>query len=362
MITSEALGWGHVLLFMCAVLLTTYIGERSNSRFMLAVASITMICVAGLRHGYVDTRAYREGFVSLDPTKILNIDFILNSEARDRGFTVLSAIIKCFTENSQAFFFIFAIITVGCLFYGIVNRAPETTYAVFIFICTGCYLDTMNGMRQAVVSAVLFAILPHLIEEKKLVKYIIVVLLASTVHMTALIFIPLYFIMDAKAWSTKTWIIAGAVFPVFLFFTSGIGAGLANLFEGTSYGKDYGQMLISANTSVNYLRFIVSVVPLVLSFMNRYDERKNFLLYDICFNMSVVNAFAWLFATKVLYFYRLASFFQPYMILLLCMEIYCIEGNNKKLIKTASFILFFVWHAYSLNVMGSQFFVGYLKY
>lgn len=362
MIASEALGWGHVALFMCVVLFSVYLGERSKSRFLLTISCIIMICVAGLRHGYVDTRLYREGFISLDVGKTLSLDYILNSESRDRGFSVLSALIKCFSEDSQIFFLIFSVVTVGCLFYGIINRAPEITFAVFLFICTGCYLDTMNGMRQAFVSAVLFFLLPRLKEDRNLIKYLVVVLLASTVHMTALVFIPLYFIMDVKAWSSKTWIMVGVVFLVFIFFTSGIGVGLANILEGTSYGRDYGQMLISANTSVNYLRVIVAVVPLILSFMNRNDERKKFSLYDICFNMSIVNAFAWLLATNVLYFYRLAVFFQPYMILLLCMEIYCLEGRNKKLIKTMAIVLYFAWHVYSLHAMGDLFFVGYLKY
>lgn len=363
MVTTASLSWWHVFLFIGITMFLVYIAEYYQSKFFFLIASFIMIAVSGLRHGYIDTRAYRVGFETLNISSVLNLDFLLNGESKDRGFSVISAIIKLFSQDSQVFLFVFALITVGCLLYGIERNSVALTFSVFLFICTGCYLDTMNGMRQAFVSAILFAVGSKLIEEKKVVKYIILVLLLSTVHASALLFIPLYFVADKKAWSSYTWVISGVTLVVFVFFNSGIGSFIVSILEDTSYGADYGQMILTANTSVNVLRLLVALVPIGLSVITKEYEEKDFPFYHICFNMSLVNALTWLFATKVLYFYRLAAYFQPYMILLLGYELYFIRGeSNRKIIKTFAIIMFLLWHAYSLYVMGEQFFVGYLKY
>lgn len=363
MVSTDALSWWHVIVFFITVMFFSYLAEKSRSQFMTFTVGVGLILVNGLRHGYIDTRGYRLGFETLDPSTVLNFDFLINGTGKDKGFTVINAVIRQFTDNGQVFLLIMGAITVGCLFFSIVHRTPEMTLAVFLFICTGCYLDTMNGLRQALVSALLFALLPKLLIEKKFLKYLIVVLILSTVHASALLFIPLYFIADSKAWSKSTWVISISALVVFLFFNSGIGNVIVNLLEGTSYGNDYGEMLLTANTSVNVIRVVVAAVPLVLSYIYRYNEDKNFPMYNIAFNMSLINVLVWLFATKVLYFYRLAMYFQPYMILLLCYELYYLDREqDRRLYRVFAVLLFFSWQMYTLKVMGSQFFVGYLKY
>ena len=174
MVTTASLSWWHVFLFIGITMFLVYIAEYYQSKLFFLIASFIMIAVSGLRHGYIDTRAYRVGFETLNISSVLNLDFLLNGESKDRGFSVISAIIKLFSQDSQVFLFVFALITVGCLLYGIERNSVALTFSVFLFICTGCYLDTMNGMRQVFVSAILFAVGSKLIEEKKVVKYIII--------------------------------------------------------------------------------------------------------------------------------------------------------------------------------------------
>lgn len=359
----NSLSWWHVIVFLTVVILSMWIARRANSRRMTAFVCVIMICVSGLRHGYVDTRAYRTGFEYLNVDKVLNWDFLMNSESKDKGFSVLSAIIKIFTENSQMFLFILAILTVGCLFWGIVNRVHQIDLGIFLFITTGCFLDTMNGARQALVGAILFWLLPRFIEEKKFFKYIVLVLLLSTIHSSALLFIPLYFIASQKAWSGYTYGLIVVCLGFYVLYNSGVGAFLVDVLEGTSYGDDYGEMLLMGNTSVNIVRIFVAAVPVVMAFVTRGYKEKHNVSYNIAFNMSVINLMVWIFASKVLYFYRLAAYFAPYMILLLCYEIDFIHNKrNKQLITYAALMCYLIYHIYSLHVMGDTFFVGYMKY
>lgn len=352
----------YVATFVVLIYAITFFAKKYNLKWPLFVACAIMICIAGLRHGYIDTRAYRQGFIRMDVYQIFSREFLFG-EGKDKGFAVFGAIIKLFTDNSQAYLFILALITTGLVFWGIAKRVPNVELGIFLLITTGWFLDSMNGVRQCLVSAVLFAFLPKYIEEKKFVKYLLIVLLMSTMHATALLFIPIYFIARTKVWSKWTVAILGVSVLFAVFFNSGVGEFLAELLEETEYGEDYGEMLLMGNTSVNVLRVAIAAVPLLLSFLTKNDTKKHTPIYTIAFNMSLVNFIIWIFATRALYFYRLAMYFTPYMILLLCYEIYELASEaDKTIIYALAVGLFFAFHLYSAYIAGDILFVGYLKY
>lgn len=367
---EASLSWLHVAFFLLAVCCLMWLSEKCvQQRLVVSIVCIGMICVSGLRHGYVDTRAYRNGFLDLNVSEIFNWDFILHGEGSDKGFSVLSALIKLFTNDGQVFLFVFAAITVGLLFWGIYKNVDDKFLGIFLFITTGCYLDTMNGLRQCFVSAILFYFIPKLIEEKKLTEYMVLVLLLSAVHASAVIFIPIYFIATMKPWSSKTFGIIVVLGMLFIFFNSGIGQAVADILEGSKYGDSYGDMLTSGDTSVNVIRVFISAVPLLVDLYNKINgntdkqNKQSEYMYNICFNLSLISFFCWIFATKVLYFYRLAIYFQPYVIILLCSEVMMIKNEKERmLIKNAMLICYLIFCIYTLYTMGDQFFVGYLKY
>ncbi len=53
-----------------------------------------------------------------------------------------------------------AIITIGLIFITYYKNTDMIEMAVFLFITSGCYLVTMNGVRQYLASAILFFCFP----------------------------------------------------------------------------------------------------------------------------------------------------------------------------------------------------------
>lgn len=360
---TESLSWWHIIIAFAVIMLGMWLAKISKSKTIAAATCFIMICISGLRHGYIDTRAYRHGFENLNISEVFSKDFIFYSDSKDKGFYLLSATIKIFTDNSQVFLFIFALFTVGFLFWGIVKRVPEIDFGIFLFIASGAFIDTMNGLRQAFVSAVLFYFLPRFLEKRETAKYILLVLLMSTMHASALVFILIYFIASKDAWSKYTAVIIAIASFMYIFYNYGIGEFIAEFLDDTSYGKDYGEMLLTGNTSVNIIRVFIATVPLVLTFFTgKYKEKGN-RKYNIYFNMTLINFMMWLFSSKVLYFYRMALYFAPYSIVFLCNEIDSIpDKQEKRIVKTAAFIFYLIYFVYSLYVMKNEFFIGYLKY
>ena len=131
---------GFVVLFTIAVPIFVWIAKKLRSWDLMMVVCVVMICIAGLRHGYVDTRAYRHGFESLQVSEVLSANFLWGEEyedIKDKGFSVLSALIKLVFPDSQAFLFIMSLITLGLFFWGFIHNSPNMELSIFLFISTG---------------------------------------------------------------------------------------------------------------------------------------------------------------------------------------------------------------------------------
>ena len=87
----------------------------------------------------------------------------------------------------------------------------------FLFIASTDYISwVFNGMRQFVAVTITIACFPWIIE-KKYIRAVIVILIASLFHQSALLVIPFVFIVQGKAWNKKTILFILAVIIVVIF-------------------------------------------------------------------------------------------------------------------------------------------------
>lgn len=242
--------------------LSDYYAYRRNktykpNKFFYIVAVLILIFVAGLREGIGDTWNYRNIFESAVPS----VSFYLKqfNTLSEYGFWVTLAFIKQYiSTDSQVFIFIYASITIGLISYTLYKNCDPAELGLYFFITMGGYLVVMNGMRQYLASAIIFSAFP-LIKQKKWYLYFPIVYVASTIHSSAIIMIPLYFLLDKKAWGSTT--ILFLVVGVGLYVTYNVtGPMIADLLQETSYGH-YGESLISNEGGANFIRAVVAFVP-----------------------------------------------------------------------------------------------------
>ena len=81
--------------------------------------------------------------------------------------------------------------------------------SLYLFVASGCHIAwMMNGLRQFLAVSIIMAATPLMLK-RKYVPLIGVILLAATVHSSALIMIPIIFIVQGKAWNKKTLLFIG---------------------------------------------------------------------------------------------------------------------------------------------------------
>ena len=259
-------------------------------RLSAYILAAPFVVWAGWRKWFGDTEQYRATFQSL-PSSFDQIASYMSTVKKGYGFRLLEVLFKCIVSNSSiAFFLVIAAIQIVCLVYVYRKYSPNFWLSFFFFVASTDYLAWMhNGIRQFLAAAILFLCVP-LIARRKYIPAIIIILLVSQIHATALIFLPVIFIATGRAWNIRTLaFIAGLIIAV--VFVDRITGFLTNALEDTAYSGDIVFLAKTNDNGTNLFRVLFYSVPAVMSwFLRRYLDRARYPLMNICANLSIISA------------------------------------------------------------------------
>lgn len=323
--------------------------ERKYGWIAVLAIIVTLVYLAGTRNdtGWGDTSAYRIAYNEL-PSSLSGLSDYFTDTSKDKGFTVFSVIIKyVFGNNSTIYFTIIAAICIFCVIATYKRFSCNFIISVFLFVASADYVQwTYNGIRQFIPVAILFAC-AGLIAKKKYVPVIVLILLLSTIHATALLMIPMIFIVQGKPFNKKT--------LAFLFVTL-LAVGfidqftdiITNIMENTQYSNEVDQFLSTGGTSVQ--RVVVYSIPAVLAliFRKRIIAANNSLL-NVCVNMSIATCGTYILSafSSGLFLGRLPIYFSLYSYILLPWEIEKIfTKKSANLLYLLMFLLYMIYYVY----------------
>lgn len=332
--------------------------QYKPNKYIYIFITVMMILVSGLRYGIGDTGTYMYIFDSIPAS----ISEYLSSNVikEDRGFYLIAAGVKQFiSTDSQAVIFMMALITISLICYGLYKYTDDVKLAIFLFVTMGCFTTSMNGMRQYVATAILFNALP-LIEKRKLIPYLLVVYLASTVHASAIVFYPIYFFNRCKGWGVSSYLLL--LGGILLYLTYNItGPMIADVLGETQYGH-YADSLLSNNQGANMLRVAVSFVPVAMSWFGKGRINKYMKYGNIVCNLTILNFIFMLLANKYWIYARFCIYFNLYAILMLS---YCIdnifEKRSAKFVKLLCMACYIVFFWYDSLTSGLNYVSKFIK-
>ena len=332
-------------------------GERVRrvTPFFAVVAVLPLVIWAGYR-GYVgDTGAYMDAFRDM-PSSISGISTYMSSITKDYGFYFVSSLIKCLIGNRDKIYFIIGA-GVQCFLLFRIYRKYSSAYVIsfFLFIASTDYISwVFNGMRQFVAVTITMACFPWIIE-KKYVRAILVILIASLFHQSALLVIPFIFIVQGKAWNKKT-IVFILVVIVAVMFANSFTDILDNMLAETQYQNVVSDWENWEDDGTNILRVMVYSIPAIFSLIGlKYIRQENDPVINICTNMSIASAGFYIVSmfTSGLFIGRLPIYFSLYNYILLPWEINRIFiKQSARLIYIAMIIAYLGFYLYSLRSMG----------
>lgn len=297
--------------------------KRCNIFFAILTFSIIIFFV-GLRSGVLDTSAYINGFMNTTTgISALNQDY----EGKDIGFYYLNVIFKTFISSDfHAFLFMIALVCGIATMLPLYKYSPMFELSSFLFVSTANFTWMLNGIRQFIPASILFCCIP-LIVNKNRYLFICIVILLSTIHFSAIIMIPVYFLVQRKF--TKNIIPLILFFGLFSLFSGKLIPMLEPLLENTQYAGYTDYVFEYSGSSI--FRVLVASVPILIAVI-KWEEIKNMdsKILNICLNMSVINIGIMIVSSAVggILIGRLSIYFELYNLILYPMLF--IQFTNKK--------------------------------
>ena len=263
--------------------------ERKYSIFILIVAFLPLIIFAGARsNGVADTATYIGMFEAYPSTlnELFSSD-ILN-DSRMKGFIVFSTFIKQYISTDYSIWlFIIAIPTCICIMMTLKKYSTNIAASIFLFMASCQFIWLFNGMRQYFVVAILFACTPMILN-KQPIPYFIIVLILSTIHKSAIIMIPMYFIVSGEPWNKKTMIIVVICIFAIIFADS-----FLDIFDDVMDETSFTQGLNAKKGNDNgtsLIRIFIESIPTIIAFLWRENLKGKYIpIMKISVNMSIVS-------------------------------------------------------------------------
>ena len=263
----------------------------------------------------------------------------------NKGFVFFEVLIRqLFGGSERAFRLILALVHALPVIFVLRKNSENYILSIYLFLATGCHLAwMMNGMRQFMAVTIIFAATPWILE-KKYIKAILVILIASTIHRTALVMIPVIFIVQGESWNWKT-LLFSVVIVIATFMFAGNEALFDNFAESVGYSLDAAKAW--GDDGANPIRVLVNAVPMVLAWQYREQiKAQGSKLLNICVNMSVITTGMYLVAmvTSGIMVGRMPIYTSLYNLILLPYILKnCYRGVMRQSITFVAVILYFIY-------------------
>ena len=207
------------------------------------------------------------------------------------GFDFLEGLIFTLSGGSEkAFRIIIAIIQCIPIIFLFRTYSEDYITSVFLFVATASHFAwLMNGMRQFVAAAIIYLAMPYMLRRKYL-PTVLMILFATTIHTSAIIMLPIAFVVTGKAWNRRTMLfIAVTIVAVYMFSRNATWGD--EFLVGTEYANTFSYYQKVGDDGVNPLRVVVFSVPVCLSLLGRkVIAEDSDPVANLCINMSIVTA------------------------------------------------------------------------
>lgn len=261
------------------------------------------------------------------------------------GFILLCKMCYFFTKTPFLMFFVTSLIINAMVVLSLRNNSNNFWLSCYLYITTNLYYSTFNTTRQSIALAILFLGTGFLMR-KEMWKYFVCVGIASLFHISAIIMIPVYFVVHFRAWSPFMWFLALADVLVLIFYDQFVSLIFVFL-ENTHYSEYESTMLLAAE-GANVLRIFVFLAPLLLAFIFRKKISQAYPNSNVIINMCFIGLLIMLIASKQIYFARVSQYFNVYILFLVPFLISVFKDRRLRAVVTIVIMLCFLAHSYVL--------------
>lgn len=243
--------WIFMLVSIVAVyfLIPDAIGKKKKNLIFLAISFCIMVFVVGSRSAFLtESTDLHNYYVCYGRALSWSLEEMLEHYTMEDGYIILNKVLAAIVPWNYFIVYFEAAFCTFVMFWYIYRNADSVFLAVIIYICLGPWQFFLTGFRQAIAICICF-VAYELLKGRSLKKdaiAFVLIMLATTMHSTAIIFLLAYLIRKIKI--TKKLIIYSAVFTfIMLFFLDDILAFgseiLGKTYTQSYYGNEFGGLV-----------------------------------------------------------------------------------------------------------------------
>lgn len=186
--------WIHFLILIL-IYLITYFGclHNKKSKYMFIGLFLLFYVFAAFRSLEVgnDTQEYYRIFRLISNQQSLTT--ALTVSRYEVGYIIYNYVISRVTSNFQWILAINSGVYIGASIWFVNKYSTSFKKAIILFFTFGMYYNAINIERQCIAIAIFLIAIPFL-ERKQYIRYIVLILLASTFHMMSIVLLALVII------------------------------------------------------------------------------------------------------------------------------------------------------------------------
>lgn len=229
--------------------------------------------------------------------------------------------------------------------------------SLYLFVTYGYVGGMMNGMRQYMAAAIVLCGTKYLFSLKKssFIKYAVIIVLAWSMHKSALIMLPMYFVVRRKAWKFSSYaIILGSVVATVAF--DAILPSFLGALEDTSYGiyANNGWFTDGTESGASIGRSLVTFYPVAIAYMNKDRMKKLGHIGDVLINIAFVNIAIAIVSTYNWIFTRVAIYLMVYFCIFTAWVVtFAVPPKDKQMYFCLTIVGFFLYSRFlSYQIAG----------
>lgn len=256
------------------------------------------------------------------------------------GWLLYCKLVSLFSTHFQIFMAVTALLQITLIGYILYKYSKDIVLSYIVFFCFGLYIMCFSSIRQATAFSISFFSF-HYLMEKKTWKFILTILVAASLHNSAIIFILAYPIKMVEFTRKKTvWIIAG-VFLMLPLLSSFINTVIPIIFGGRYMNfQDKGGAI-----TLFLLYVIICLFALKIKIKNGYDNilRGLILMAAACQSLGFVGTGA---------ITRIGCYFTIFFTLLFPELINAYAAKKERIVAFFVISSLFFFYFYWVNIGG----------
>lgn len=271
------------------------LSEKKSYNVQLFDLSIWGLCfIAGFRFETgVDWQVYQ--YMIEELPSLTEISSFSDLPFADLGFSFLIILIKTFGGGIQTLFLIVAVVAFSLLRQSLKIYFPHILTSLFLYYGFIFFNMEMNLIRQGLaLNIFLFAL--QYIRSRQPVKYMFCILMAILMHWSAIILVPVYFIVD-RDYSSKLVTILFLSFVFLFLFKVSLGTYILDFvydYFATETMKEridlYTTSIWVSNRQLG-LSFFFNIIVFFVFLYHRKKLAERYQYFNMFFNLFILHCF-----------------------------------------------------------------------